>query len=110
MPYFVIGQQAALDGFVLLAPAEEGLDADRVMVESQWGLAGLSAFDKVAVHVPFSEAPEGDVVIGRPARELADLDFIVALGLLRAGGLEVEEELVERFLPGKGRNKGGGSG
>ena len=34
--------------------------------------------------------------------QAADLDSVIALSFFRTGGLEVDEELVECFIPGKG--------
>jgi len=51
-----------------------------------------------------TEPRKRDLLVYCPAGQAADLNFVVALSFFRTGGLEVEEELVERFFPGKGRN------
>lgn len=41
-----------------------------------------------------------NVVISGPMDQLPELGFVVARGLCGAGGLEMEEELAEGFVPG----------
>jgi len=106
MADLIVGQEAALDNVVFLAPVEERFGADGGVVKRQGRLAFFSAADQKAVHVPLAETGERNIFLGRPANKAAELDFIVTLGFLRAGGLEMEVELVECLFPGKR----GGSG
>ncbi len=75
----LVGQQAALDDVVALAPAEEGFGADGIVVDGERGFAGLDPAHEEAVHVALAEAGEGHGVLGRPAGEAAETDFIIVL-------------------------------
>ena len=111
--HLVVGEQAALDQVVALAPVEEGLSADGVVVEGELRPARLGAGGEVAVHVALAEAGEGHAVLGGPAGEAAELDLVVALCLFGAGRPEVQEKLAEGLLPGERTREGpvgGGAG
>jgi len=93
MADLIVGQEAALDNVVFLAPVEERFGADGGVVKRQGRLAFFNAADKEAVHVALAEAGERHVFPNGPAGEAADLSLVILLSFFRAGGLEAKKEL-----------------
>ena len=68
----------------------------------------FSPTDEAALHVPLAEAGKRNTLLGGPANEASELDFIAARGLLGAGRPEVDAEPVERLVPGQSLSESAG--
>src|SRR5579871_6102634 len=60
--HLVVGQRIALDQVVALAPLEEHLGTEGVMVQSHLRHAGLGAEDEILIEMALTEPVEGDPV------------------------------------------------